>query len=81
MKDIKNYIIVILTGLLALSLFTQPAQSASVPKYVTKTEFQKLVLIITKEMVRQDSQVKELWNCVNSLEVDLGGSGREVFCP
>ena len=30
MKNHKNYIIAILTGLLALSLFTQPAQS--VPK-------------------------------------------------
>jgi hypothetical protein len=81
MKDIKNYIIAILTGLLALSLFTQPAQSAPVPKYVTKTEFQKLVLVIAKEIAKQDGQINELWNCVNSLEVDPGGSGREVFCP
>ena len=28
MDKIKNYVIAILTGLLALSLFTQPAQSA-----------------------------------------------------
>ena len=28
MKNYKNYVIVLLTGLLVLSLFTQPAQSA-----------------------------------------------------
>ena len=33
MDKIKNYVIAILTGLLALSLFTQPAQSAAVKTY------------------------------------------------
>ena len=33
MDNIKNAIIAILTGLLALSLFTQPAQSATVKTY------------------------------------------------
>lgn len=33
MNNIKNGIIALLTGLLALSLFTQPAQSATVKTY------------------------------------------------
>jgi hypothetical protein len=33
MKNYKNYLIVLLTGLLALSLFTQPAQSAPTKTY------------------------------------------------
>ena len=33
MDKIKNYAIAILTGLLVLSLFTQPAQSAPVKTY------------------------------------------------
>ena len=33
MDKIKNYVIAILTGLLALSLFTQPAQSATQKAY------------------------------------------------
>jgi hypothetical protein len=31
MKNYKNYLIAVLTGLLVLSLFTQPAQSAAKP--------------------------------------------------
>lgn len=33
MDKIKNYLIALLTGLLALTLFTQPAQSAAVKTY------------------------------------------------
>ena len=33
MKNYKNYAIALLTGLLVLSLFTQPAQSAPVKTY------------------------------------------------
>jgi hypothetical protein len=33
MKNYKNYLIAVLTGLLVLSLFTQPAQSAPVKTY------------------------------------------------
>jgi hypothetical protein len=33
MDKIKNYVIAILTGLLVLSLFTQPAQSAGTKSY------------------------------------------------
>ena len=33
MDKIKNYLIALLTGLLALTLFTQPAQSAATKSY------------------------------------------------
>jgi|LauGreDrversion4_2_1035121.scaffolds.fasta_scaffold3661033_1 hypothetical protein len=33
MKNYKNYLIAVLTGLLVLSLFTQPAQSAPAKTY------------------------------------------------
>ena len=39
MDKIKNYAIAILTGLLALSLFTQPAQSAGKSKEAKDVEY------------------------------------------
>jgi hypothetical protein len=40
MNNFKNLLIAILTGLLALSLFTQPAQSASKSKEAKAMEYQ-----------------------------------------
>ena len=40
MNTLKNYAIAILTGLLALSLFTQPAQSAGKSKESKTVEYQ-----------------------------------------
>jgi hypothetical protein len=39
MKNTKNVVIAILTGLLALSLFTQPAQSAGKSKEAKASEY------------------------------------------
>jgi hypothetical protein len=39
MKNTKNIVIAILTGLLALSLFTQPAQSAGSSKEAKMVEY------------------------------------------
>jgi hypothetical protein len=39
MKDKKNLVIALLTGLLALSLFTQPAQSAGSSKEAKMVEY------------------------------------------
>lgn len=80
MKNFKNYLIVALSILLAISLFANPAQSAPTPKFLTKAEFKKFSGLIVIEIAKQSGQITSLANCVNSLEVQLGGNGREVNC-
>ena len=81
MNNSKNYIILILSGLLILSLTTHPAQSASAPTYATKVELKLLATTLVQELAKKDKQIGQLWKCVNSLEVQLGGSGRDTYCP
>ena len=47
MDKIKNYVIAILTGLLALSLFTQPAQSAGKSKEAKQVEYEICLKLMT----------------------------------
>ena len=48
MDKIKNYVIAILTGLLVLSLFTQPAQSAGKSKEAKAMEYQICMSLVTQ---------------------------------
>jgi hypothetical protein len=48
MDKIKNYVIAILTGLLALSLFTQPAQSAGKSKEAKAMEYHVCMSLATQ---------------------------------
>ena len=59
MNTFKNYVIAILTGLLALSLFTQPAQSApakSSPVALTKADL--LSIARSVPIVSLENEVK-----------------------
>lgn len=48
MDKIKNYTIAILTGLLVLSLFTQPAQSAGKSKEAKAMEYHICMSLVTQ---------------------------------
>lgn len=78
MNKVKNFLILILAGLLIASLTSQSAQSA--PKYATSADLKKVVLVMAQEISKKDRQIKELWDCVNTLEVDPGGDGRQTYC-
>ena len=79
MNNYKNYVILLLSGLLIFSVTSQPAESAS--KYATSAELKNVVLALVQEIANKDKQINQLWDCVNNLSVDPGGSGREVTCP
>jgi hypothetical protein len=79
MNKVKNSLILVLTGLLIASLSIQSAESA--PKYATSADLKKVVLVMAQELSKKDRQIKELWDCVNSLELEQGGDGRQTYCP
>jgi hypothetical protein len=87
MKNYKNYLIVILCGLLAISLFTSSTEKSN--DYATKTdlknfqtskEMKEVITSMVVEMTRLQGRINDLQDCLNNLEVDPGGSGREVVC-
>lgn len=62
MKEIKNIIIVTLIGLLAVSMFVQPAQSAGKSKEAKIVEYQLCLHLWTKDSgsaVALDTWIKE----------------------
>ena len=88
MKNYKNYLILVLGVLLSISLLTSPTE---VPKdYITKTylkdfqtreEMKDVIGSMVIEIARLEGRINGFQDCLNNLEVDLGGSGREVYCP
>ena len=62
MKDIKNYIIAILTGLLALSLFTQPAQSAGTSKEAKIIQYTVCMNLAATSFVTMDFPIAQCAN-------------------
>jgi len=87
MKNYKNYLIVILGGLLAISVFTRSTEKSN--EYATKTdlknfqtskEMKEVITSMIVEMTRLQGRINDLQDCLNNLEVDSGGSGREVVC-
>ena len=60
MDKIKNYAIAILTGLLALSLFTQPAQSAGKSKEAKQIEYQTCLNVLMANRVLGTSTIDTL---------------------
>jgi hypothetical protein len=87
MKNYKNYLIVTLGGLLAISLFTSSTGKSN--EYATKTdlknfqtskEMKEVIASMIVEMTRLQVRINDLQDCLNNLEVDPGGSGREVVC-
>ena len=87
MKNYKNYIIVVLGGLLAISLMTSSnensndyATKADLRSYQTSKEMNELITSMVVEMTRLQGRINDLQNCLNNLEVDPGGTGREVVC-
>ena len=68
MKDFKNYIIAILTGLLALSLFTQPAQSAPAknsPVSLTQADLIKIAESVPFVSVEEQTKLIEYDRCLD----------------
>ena len=55
MDKVKNYVIAILTGLLVLSLFTQPAQSAPA-KSIEAKAMEYLFCLQSKNLSYSDNQ-------------------------
>jgi hypothetical protein len=51
MNNLKNLLIAVLTGLLALSLFTQPAQSAAISKEAKAIEYAHCLALYRQERV------------------------------
>ena len=47
MKNLKNYLIALLTGLLVLSLTTQPSQGAGSSKEAKVVEYDNCILVYT----------------------------------
>lgn len=87
MKNYKNYLIVILGALLTISLLTssnkESTDSLELPdlkNYQTKEEMKEVIGTLVVEISRLEGRINELQNCMNNLEVDPGGSGREVVC-
>jgi hypothetical protein len=60
MDKIKNYAIAILTGLLVLSLFTQPAQSAGKSKEAKAVEYHVCVDYKMKDYVAFDLMINTI---------------------
>jgi hypothetical protein len=60
MDKIKNYAIAILTGLLVLSLFTQPAQSAGKSKEAKAVEYHVCVDHKMKDYVAFDLMINAI---------------------
>jgi hypothetical protein len=62
MDKIKNYAIAILTGLLVLSLFTQPAQSAGKSIQAKQVEYQAcLNTWLDQAVVENKSELLNYW--------------------
>ena len=77
----------VLGGLLAISLFTSSneqsneyATKADLKNYQTSKEMKELITSMILEMTRLQGRINDLQDCLNNLEVDPGGSGREVVC-
>jgi hypothetical protein len=88
MKNYKNYLILVLGGLLAISLLTSPSEipedyvtKKELKNYQTRAEMKEVIGSMVIEMARLQGRINNLQDCLNNLEVDLGGSGREVYCP
>jgi hypothetical protein len=88
MKDYKNYLIVVLGGLLAISLLTGSNEvsddyvsKADLKNYQTAKEVKEFYGLVVVEIAKLQGQIDSLQNCLNTLEVQLGGNGREIHCP
>jgi len=86
-KNFKNYLIAILGVLLAVSLVmssdeksTEYATKTDLENYQTGKEMKELLTTMIQEMTRLQGRINDLQDCLNNLEVDPGGSGREVVC-
>jgi len=87
MKNYKNYLIVILGLLLAVSLVMSPnensneyATKSDLKNYQTGKEMKEFFTSMVVEITRLQGRINDLQDCLNNLEVDPGGSGREVVC-
>jgi hypothetical protein len=87
-KNYKNYLILVLGGLLAIVLLTSPSEAPKdyitkndLDKYQTREEMKKVIGSMVIEIARLEGRINNLQNCINNLEVDSGGSGRQVYCP
>jgi|688.fasta_scaffold189393_4 hypothetical protein len=88
MKDLKNYLIVVLGGLLAISLLKGSNEvsddyvsKADLKNYQTAKEVKEFYELVVVEIAKLQGQILGLQNCLNTLEVQLGGTGREIYCP
>jgi hypothetical protein len=88
MKDYKNYLIVVLGGLLAISLLTGSNEvsegyvsKADLKNYQTAKEVKEFYGLVVVEIAKLQGKIDSLQNCLNTLEVQLGGNGREIHCP
>jgi hypothetical protein len=88
MKDLKNYLIVVLGGLLAISLLTGSNEVSDdyvskedLRNYQTAKEVNEFYELVVVEIAKLQGQIDGLQNCLNTLEVQLGGTGRDIYCP
>lgn len=87
MKNYRNYLILALGGLLVISLLTSPPDvpedyitKTDLNNYQTREEMKEVIGSMVIEIARLEGRINNLQDCLNNLEVDLGGSGREVYC-
>jgi hypothetical protein len=54
---------------------------AEMKNYQTKEEVKEFYGLVVVEIAKLQGQIDRLQSCLNSLEVQLGGNGREIYCP
>ena len=87
-RNYKNYVILVLGGLLAISLLTSPSEvpkdyvtTTELNKYQTRAEMKDVIGSMVIEIARLEGRINNLQECLDNLEVMLGGNGRETYCP
>jgi peptidoglycan hydrolase CwlO-like protein len=86
-KDLPIYV---LSGAIVLSTLIYTSQSSSksddtkeqfvTSSFVTLEKYTSDIKQVLTEIVKLQNQVGGIQGCINNLEVQLGGNGREVVC-
>ncbi len=89
--NIKNSLpIYVLSGAIILSTLIYTSQSSSKSDdtkeqstdslFVTSEKYKSDIKLLLTEVIKVQNQVRGLQSCINNLEVQQGGNGREVVC-
>jgi len=89
--NIKNGLpIYVLSGAIILSTLIYTSQSSSKSDdtkeqstdslFVTSEKYKSDIKLLLTEVIKVQNQVRGLQSCINNLEVQQGGNGREVVC-